>query len=1452
MKVYFSHTGNKLLKDKIEFDLEANSISELVYKLNMEIIGIKSCICDDEGRLLSSVRLFKNVEVIDANNSVSFAESDGTKEIKAISTSIDGTWENLLISLFEVNDFKELLSKALSDDQSYEFKYMKHNEQKKVDYKAMLASPDEYEIRQEIEHIYKFEIGKELLDQISIKDSDQIKIVYKDGKFDKGGSKIVPDVLVDAIGNIWGVCKDQLRLRLFQEDAMFYIMSMLSRNVIDERVFLLSMPTGGGKTEAFMLPILSDIILKKKKNRISKGIKSLIIYPTKALANDQAMRFVELVYQINEDFISKYMYDEVISIGVLSGDTPRRLSNSTRDKTEINICPRCGNSNFAYEGGTLVCQSIHNGSYCGTKLDFCRFSKEDILDNPPDILITNPDMINYALHSPLYSKLFNVKIDSVVFDEVHFYQGIFGCHIAHLLRRLEERINSKPTYIGLSATIGNAEELAALLFNEEKNKIKYVHNKDKEYTTDEPEKERYHLLVKPAMISKDNEEEKRYIRTISVANIMAMFVGHLITDCHFRKTIIFANYKNDADEMAKLFQERQEFDIKNYFKTILSKLQRGKNLEDEEIEISRYIDRWLSILNMYPNYNKKEVKVGWNRGGLERDHRIKSVQRFILNKDIEEQKGDKKITISPNDVMIATKTLEVGIDIGDVTTVINSSAPFTTNEYAQRVGRAGRKKDSLAITIINPESGIDAFFETYFYDYVHGTKYEDAPIITSNSLIFEKHIYARILDYFAKQMSLSDTYNKKNDIYLKDFISNLYLNVDGRVLQLHKDSTSDEIELYTEKLYSEVFESHLGNVKKIEILLKSFENEKDLLGFTNTDIDTEFVKSKFVTMFKSLVSRAFDERTAWGQDDSLSGFKSVEKKLTPSLRGSGATVDLKLAGAVDGKIMETVPRYRAFVSIPPSTDKVATLSSGVETFNVKGANIEQDVEAKKIIRKAIARDSKAIDYFKRKLDNFPQVDDSDDFRDEFEVVIPKEIEVKHFPDRFYCPSCQKGLIYPFDITAGNEYLCKTCGSKAIQLHSVNVCLQEKCGNLMEPPVPKVCINEKCDDFKKFYTKYKANGNNYRPEYSDHFSFRLTRDLEWVCNTCNTRMNFHQHYKNTVHANDWEWSKDNPQGVAILMKRYPEGYNGPNNHSSNFNCSVNRSEHKKVGVTTVPRVRTIASTYYCEAKNEICDSISFEDICEVKFVKGNIIQLSEKFSRRFTSGLKEKNSELKIVDIFKERALLGNYLDTHLIYINFSDQINDFLSNYSGSCTGDCEVCDRLDGLDLGSVMKPRIYLKSYQMSSDGPNKPDPRGIYCDLALNNKCKEASCVNSGEFCKKFDREKFMKYVILHTVKHGMLWAMPKYAGVNISEIRGDVFPNDGKGAGDLVLYDSNEGGSGAILLVQKNWKLIWNFANELIDNVVTNDANLILPHTCNRFNQDLCPVLAKEFLDYLRRG
>ena len=168
-----------------------------------------------------------------------------------------------------------------------------------------------------------------------------------------------------------------------------------------KNVFI-STPTASGKTLIYNICVL-DAVLKDPSAR------SLYIFPTKALTQDQLHTVREFGAGLSEGFPKAEIYD---------GDTPSSL-------------------------------------------------RSKIKRNPPDILLTNPDMLHLGIlpyHSSWESFMSNLKF--VVLDELHTYRGIFGCHISHILRRLRricEFYGSSPQFIASSATIGNGREFAGKL-----------------------------------------------------------------------------------------------------------------------------------------------------------------------------------------------------------------------------------------------------------------------------------------------------------------------------------------------------------------------------------------------------------------------------------------------------------------------------------------------------------------------------------------------------------------------------------------------------------------------------------------------------------------------------------------------------------------------------------------------------------------------------------------------------------------------------------------------------------------------------------------------------------------------------------------------------------------------------------------------------------------------------
>jgi DEAD/DEAH box helicase domain-containing protein len=87
------------------------------------------------------------------------------------------------------------------------------------------------------------------------------------------------------------------------------------------------------------------------------------------------------------------------------------------------------------------------------------------------IVLSNPDMLHTGIlpHHSNWSDFFS-NLKFIVIDEAHTYRGVFGSHVANVIRRLKRVANfygAKPQFILASATIGNPKELAENLIEEE-------------------------------------------------------------------------------------------------------------------------------------------------------------------------------------------------------------------------------------------------------------------------------------------------------------------------------------------------------------------------------------------------------------------------------------------------------------------------------------------------------------------------------------------------------------------------------------------------------------------------------------------------------------------------------------------------------------------------------------------------------------------------------------------------------------------------------------------------------------------------------------------------------------------------------------------------------------------------------------------------------------------------
>jgi len=351
-------------------------------------------------------------------------------------------------------------------------------------------------------------------------------------------------------------------------------------------------PTGTGKTEAFAIPAMTRATQLKKEGADPPIV--LIIYPTKALARDQLSKLF--------DYASIFG----LSVSALDGDTPHRL-------------------------------------------------RRKILLSPPDVLLTNFDMINYHMGKRTkLGRLFH-RARIIIIDEMHQYSGAFGTHVHYIIKRLKRvaEPSGKLQFYMASATISNPLEFGKQLIGEEA------------------------VLI--------NETGRR-------TPLFILFM-YCLDQIHYA--------------VAKLLMEILKQDIKTlvFFNT-------RKSAELALHILRRMALKYRDILN----------KFDLHRAGLP-----KKIRRGI---EVAFREGKKL-------ALLATPTLELGIDIGDIDLVISEITPV--NRFIQRSGRSGRREAGSAVLLMRSDDPISDYYLMNPRDY-----FEDVSLCyiePKNQYIAEKHVY---------------------------------------------------------------------------------------------------------------------------------------------------------------------------------------------------------------------------------------------------------------------------------------------------------------------------------------------------------------------------------------------------------------------------------------------------------------------------------------------------------------------------------------------------------------------------------------------------------------------------------------------------------------------------------------------------------------------------------------
>jgi DEAD/DEAH box helicase domain-containing protein len=376
-------------------------------------------------------------------------------------------------------------------------------------------------------------------------------------------------------------------------EALFSHQADAWESVMKKGHTIVTTGTASGKSLCFNLPVLHML-------SVDPRARALYLYPTKALAQDQARRLSEL----QTPALRHAIYD---------GDTPQEERAAIRRRSNL--------------------------------------------------VLTNPDMLHVGIlphHTNWGDFLANLAL--VVVDEAHVYRGVFGSHVANVLRRLRRMARAygtEPRFVLTSATIANPRELSARLTGLDFELI------DRDGA---PRGEREILICNPPLL-----DERTGRRKSSLSEAAELFADLVASGT---RTICFARSRRGAELIYQL---------------ACSRLREpgGGSPDGGESEPGEAVEKGAE-LSMQLTESIAPYRAGYT-----------PQQR----REIERRLAEGELL-----GVVATNALELGIDIGHLDAAMSVTFPGTVASLRQQWGRAGRREEGGIALYVAGEDALDQFF----------------------------------------------------------------------------------------------------------------------------------------------------------------------------------------------------------------------------------------------------------------------------------------------------------------------------------------------------------------------------------------------------------------------------------------------------------------------------------------------------------------------------------------------------------------------------------------------------------------------------------------------------------------------------------------------------------------------------------------------------------------------
>ena len=429
---------------------------------------------------------------------------------------------------------------------------------------------------------------------------------------------------------------------------------------------ILSTGTASGKTLAYNLPVFAELLT-------DPNARALYLFPTKALTQDQLSTLGNFNFQTLQP----------------------------------------SNPSIAKHSGQRLPTAIYDG-------DTAQSARPSIRKNAR-IVLTNPDMLHTGIlpHHTNWADFFT-DLKYIVIDETHTYRGVFGSHVANVIRRLKrvaKFYGAKPQFILASATIGNPKELAEKLIEEP------IHLIDNDGSARGP---RHFLIYNPPLV-----DESLGLRKSSLLEGVRLAQDVLRNDI---QSVVFARSRRSVEIILTYLQNdvREQNDTRDS-KIDIRGVEADYRLPIPDSQIRGYRSGYLP-------QQRREIEKGL------RDGSVKTV--------------------------VATNALELGIDIGGLGAAILVGYPGTVASARQQAGRAGRGLEAAAAVLVTSASPIDQFLG-HHPEYFFERSPEQALINPDHLLILLEHLRCAMFELpFQKGEGFSSISAQTIEEYLDFLVEN--------------------------------------------------------------------------------------------------------------------------------------------------------------------------------------------------------------------------------------------------------------------------------------------------------------------------------------------------------------------------------------------------------------------------------------------------------------------------------------------------------------------------------------------------------------------------------------------------------------------------------------------------------------------------------------------------------